>query len=47
MDQIHWKLRIWSYLQKKFLTENFIFCAVYYICYMCPVGLTTLDKDED
>ena len=27
-DQIHRKLRIWSYLLKKFLIENFIFCAV-------------------
>ena len=27
-DQIHRKLRIWSHLLKKFLIENFIFCAV-------------------
>ena len=27
-DQIRRKLRIWSYLRKKSLTENFIFCAV-------------------
>ena len=27
-DQIHWKLRIWSYLLKKSLMWNFIFCAV-------------------
>ena len=27
-DQIHTKLRIWSYLLKNFLIENFIFCAV-------------------
>ena len=27
-DQIRRKLRIWSYLLKKSLTENFIFCAV-------------------
>ena len=27
-DQIHWKLRIWSYLLEKSLIENFIFCAV-------------------
>ena len=27
-DQIFRKLRIWSYLLKKFLMENFIFCAV-------------------
>ena len=27
-DQISRKLRIWSYLLKKSLTENFIFCAV-------------------
>ena len=26
--QIHSKLRIWSHLLKKSLTENFIFCAV-------------------
>ena len=26
--QIHWKLRIWSHLQKKSLMEDFIFCAV-------------------
>ena len=27
-DQIRWKLRIWSHLLKKYLIENFIFCAV-------------------
>ena len=27
-DQIRKKLRIWSHLLKKSLTENFIFCAV-------------------
>ena len=27
-DQIRRKLRIWSYSLKKFLMENFIFCAV-------------------
>ena len=27
-DQIHGKLRIWSYFLKKSLMENFIFCAV-------------------
>ena len=27
--QIHRKMRIWSYLLKKFLMENFIFCPVY------------------
>ena len=27
-DQIRKKLRIWSYLLKKSLMENFIFCAV-------------------
>ena len=27
-DQIRCFLRIWSYLPKKFLTENFLFCAV-------------------
>ena len=27
-DQIHRKPRIWSHLLKKFLIENFIFCAV-------------------
>ena len=26
--QIHRKLRLWSHLLKKFLMENFIFCAV-------------------
>ena len=31
-DQIRRKLRIWSHLLKKFLTENFIFCAVDYTC---------------
>ena len=29
-DQIHKKLRIWSQLLKKYLKENFIFCAVTY-----------------
>ena len=28
-DQIRRKLRIWSHLPKKFLIENFIFCAVF------------------
>ena len=27
-DQIRRKLRIWSHLLKKSITENFIFCAV-------------------
>ena len=27
-DQIRSFLRIWSYLLKKFLMQNFIFCAV-------------------
>ena len=27
-NQIRRKLRIWSHLRKKFLRENFIFCAV-------------------
>ena len=27
-DQIRRKLRIWSYLLKKSLVENFVFCAV-------------------
>ena len=27
-EQIHKKLRIWSYLLKKCLMENFVFCAV-------------------
>ena len=27
-DQIRRKLRIWSHLLKKFLMENFIFCAM-------------------
>ena len=27
-DQIHSKLRIWSQLLRKSLTENFIFCAL-------------------
>ena len=27
-DQIRRNLRIWSHLLKKFLMENFIFCAV-------------------
>ena len=31
-DQIHRKLRIWSYLLKKFLMKNFIFCTVYVAC---------------
>ena len=30
-DQIRRKLRIWSRLLIKSLTENFIFCAVYFI----------------
>ena len=29
-DQIRRKLRIWSYILKKFLMENFIFCTVFF-----------------
>ena len=29
-DQIRSFLRIWTYLLKKFLMENFIFCEVFY-----------------
>ena len=29
-DQIHSFQRIWSHLLKKFLMENFIFCAVHF-----------------
>ena len=32
-DQIRWKLRISSHLLRKFLSENFIFCAV--ACISC------------
>ena len=28
-DQVHRKLRIWSHLLKRSITENFVFCAVY------------------
>ena len=28
-DQIRRELRIWSHLLKKYLMENFIFCATY------------------
>ena len=31
-DQIRSFLRTWSHLQKKFLMENFIFCAVIVLC---------------
>ena len=30
-DQIRRKLRVWSHLLKKFLMENFIFCAVRFV----------------
>ena len=30
-DQICIKLRIWSHFLKKFLMENFIFCAVHFL----------------
>ena len=30
-DQMRSKLRIWSYLLKKSLMENFSFCAVFFI----------------
>ena len=33
-DQIHRKLRIWSHLLKKSLTENYIFCVVISFCYL-------------
>ena len=32
-DQIRRKLRIWSYLLKKSVTENFFFCAVLFKIY--------------
>ena len=28
IDQIRWKMRIWSHLLKKSLMQNFVFCAV-------------------
>ena len=34
-DQIHRKLRIWSYLLKKSLMENLIFCAVVQVFSWC------------
>ena len=43
-DQICWKLRSWSHLLKKSLTQNFIFCAVYTVligknyCGICQGG---------
>ena len=33
LDQIRRKLRIWSHLLEKPLMENFIFCAVFYVCF--------------
>ena len=30
-DQIHRKLRIWSYFLKKSLMESFIYCAVFIV----------------
>ena len=30
-DQIRRQLRIWSHLLKKYLMENFMFCAVYVV----------------
>ena len=38
-DQIHSKLRIWSHLLKKSVTENFIFCAVvaFYTLFVTPL----------
>ena len=43
-DQIRRKLRIWSHLQKKFLMENVIFCAMgnnkmWGCCWIFSIGL--------
>ena len=36
-DQIRRKLRIWSHLLKKFLMENFNFCAVWVLFYTLQI----------
>ena len=41
-DQIRSFLRIWSYLQKKSLIENFTFCAVW----LCKDILETYQSDQ-
>ena len=38
LDQIRRKLRIWSHLLKKYIMENFIFCAVKTIFYEIKAG---------
>ena len=42
-DQIRRKLRIWSHLLKKFLMENFIFCAVLVVLYNCS-GIAKIQR---
>ena len=37
-DQIHRKLRIWSYLLTKSLMKNFIFCVVSSLCEISEDG---------
>ena len=33
-DQIRRELRVWSHLLKKFIMENFVFCAVKKLIYL-------------
>ena len=44
-DQIRRKLRIWSHLLKKFLMENFIFCAAI-LFYRNTIICTIIEKEN-
>ena len=53
-DQIRKKLRIWSYLLKKSLMENFIFCAsaetilsLNLCCFPMQLVLETLTRNKE
>ena len=49
-DQICSFLRIWSYLLKKSLIENFFFCAMFWStqsCYSYNFGIFILNSDYD
>ena len=43
-DQIHRKLRIWSHLLKKYLIENFIFCAVRAVSKCCKTSVVSVSQ---
>ena len=48
---VHRKLRIWSYLLKKYFMENFIFCAVHFCIFVKGIeslkGITRFQESKN